>query len=85
MSHSHTCSSRLLAQPLRATLGLVNGCTKDLLDRLWAEEVEGQDIHFSWISQNRRTSRDCERLCASAEAFIYVAMSPLTVRRLACS
>ena len=34
-------------------------------------------------SQNRRTSRDYERLCATAEAFIYVAMSRLMVRRLA--
>jgi hypothetical protein len=40
---------------------------------------------FSWLSKNRRTSRDYERLCASAEAFIYVAMSRLMVRRLARS
>jgi transposase len=38
---------------------------------------------FSWLSQNRRMSKDYERLCASAEAFIYVAMSRLMVRRLA--
>jgi putative transposase len=25
---------------------------------------------FSWLSQNRRMSKDYERLCASAEAFI---------------
>jgi hypothetical protein len=25
---------------------------------------------FSWLGQNRRMSKDCERLCASAEAFI---------------
>ena len=37
---------------------------------------------FSWLSQNRRTSRDYERLCATGEAFIYVAMSRLMVRRL---
>jgi putative transposase len=40
---------------------------------------------FSWLSQKRRTSRDYERLCASGEAFIYVAMSRLMVRRLARS
>ena len=40
---------------------------------------------FSWLSQNRRTSRDYERLCSTAEAFIYVAMSRLMVRRLTCS
>ena len=38
---------------------------------------------FSWLSQNRRMSRDYERLCATAEAFIYVAMTRLMVRRLA--
>src|SRR5215207_7141965 len=29
---------------------------------------------FSWLSQNRRMSKDYERLCASAEAFVYAAM-----------
>ncbi len=38
---------------------------------------------FSWLSQNRRLSKDYERLPESAEAFIYVAMSRLMVRRLA--
>ncbi len=38
---------------------------------------------FSWLSQNRRTSKDHERLPESAEAFIYVAMSRLMARRLA--
>ena len=37
---------------------------------------------FSWLSQNRRMSKDYERLCASAEAFIYIAMIRLLVRRL---
>jgi hypothetical protein len=32
---------------------------------------------FSWLSQNRRMSKDYERLPESAEAFIYVAMSRL--------
>jgi putative transposase len=40
---------------------------------------------FSWLSQNRRLSKDYERLPESAEAFIYVAMSRLMVRRLARS
>jgi putative transposase len=40
----------------------------------------------SWLSQNRRMSKDYERLCATSEAFIYVAMSRrLMVRRLARS
>jgi len=38
---------------------------------------------FSWLSQNRRMSKDYERLCASAEAFVYAAMIRLMVRRLA--
>jgi len=38
---------------------------------------------FSWLGQNRRMSRDYERLCASAEAFIYAAKIRLMARRLA--
>jgi putative transposase len=40
---------------------------------------------FSWIDQNRRMSKDYERLPESSEAFIYVAMTRLMVRRLARS
>jgi putative transposase len=52
----------------------------EVLPRRWVVECT-----FSWLSQNRRTSRDYERLCVSGEAFIYVAMSRLMVRRLARS
>jgi putative transposase len=38
---------------------------------------------FSWLGQNRRMSKDYERLPESSEAFVYVAMSRLMVRRLA--
>jgi transposase len=38
---------------------------------------------FSWIDQNRRMSKDYERLPATSEAFIYLAMTRLMVRRLA--
>ena len=38
---------------------------------------------FSWIEQNRRMSKDYERLCASGEALVYAAMIRLMVRRLA--
>jgi putative transposase len=38
---------------------------------------------FSWLGQNRRMSKDYERLCSSAEAFVYAAMIRLMVRRLA--
>ena len=48
------------------------------LPRRWVVERT-----FSWISQNRRMSKDYERLCASAEAFVYAAMIRLMVRRLA--
>src|SRR5215216_2347653 len=40
---------------------------------------------FAWLGQNRRLSKDYERLPESAEAFIYVAMSRLMARRLARS
>jgi putative transposase len=38
---------------------------------------------FSWLSQNRRMSKDYERLCASGEALVYAAMIRLMTRRLA--
>ena len=37
---------------------------------------------FAWITRNRRLARDYERLAASSEAFIYVAMIRLGLRRL---
>jgi len=40
---------------------------------------------FSWLGQNRRMSKDYERLPESSEAFIYAAMSRLMARRLARS
>jgi putative transposase len=40
---------------------------------------------FSWLSQNRRLSKDYERLPETGETFIYVAMSRLMARRLARS
>ena len=50
------------------------------LPRRWVVERT-----FSWLCQNRRMSKDYERLCASAEAFVYAAMIRLMVRRLARS
>ena len=49
-----------------------------VLPRRWVVERT-----FSWLSQNRRMSNDYEKLCATAEAFIYAAMARLMVRRLA--
>ena len=49
-----------------------------VLPRRWVVERT-----FTWISQNRRMSKDYERLAETSEAFIYVAMTRLMVRRLA--
>ena len=48
-----------------------------VLPRRWVVERT-----FSWIDHNRRMSKDYERLPETSEAFIYVAMSRLMVRRL---
>jgi putative transposase len=48
------------------------------LPRRWVVERT-----FAWLSHNRRMSKDYERLCATSEAFVYVAMTRLMVRRLA--
>jgi putative transposase len=48
-----------------------------VLPRRWVVERT-----FSWIEHNRRMSKDYERLTETSEAFIYVAMSRLMVRRL---
>ena len=49
-----------------------------VLPRRWVVERT-----FSWLSQNRRMSKDYEKLTATAEAFIYAATTRLMVRRLA--
>ncbi len=48
-----------------------------VLPRRWVVERT-----FSWIDQNRRMSKDYERLCASGESLVYAAMIRLMVRRL---
>jgi hypothetical protein len=50
---------------------------RPFLPRRWIVERT-----FSWLSQNRMR-KDYQRLAECAEAFIYVAMSRLLVRRLA--
>jgi putative transposase len=49
----------------------------EVLPRRWVVERT-----FAWLGQNRRMSKDYERLCATGEAFVYAAMSRLMVRRL---
>ncbi len=51
-----------------------------VLPRRWVVERTS-----SWIDQNRRMSKDYERLPETGEAFVYVAMSRLMARRLARS
>jgi putative transposase len=48
------------------------------LPRRWVVERT-----FSWLGQNRRMSKDYERLATTSEVFVYVAMTRLMVRRLA--
>jgi putative transposase len=38
---------------------------------------------IAWIDQQRRMSKDYEKLCASGEALVYAAMIRLMTRRLA--
>jgi putative transposase len=49
-----------------------------VLPRRWVVERT-----FAWLGQNRRLSKDYERLCATSEAMVYAATSRLMVRRLA--
>jgi putative transposase len=49
-----------------------------VLRRRWVVERT-----FAWLGQNRRLSKDYERVCESSEALVYAAMSRLMVRRLA--
>ena len=49
-----------------------------VLPRRWVVERT-----LSWIEQQRRMSKDYERLCASGESFVYAAMIRLMTRRLA--
>lgn len=49
-----------------------------VLPRRWVVERT-----FSWHLQNRRLRKDYERLCATSEALIYLAMIRLVLRRLA--
>jgi putative transposase len=51
---------------------------RGVLPRRWVVERT-----FAWLGQNRRLSKDYERLCETSEALMYAAMSRLMVRRLA--
>jgi putative transposase len=49
-----------------------------VLPRRWVVERT-----FAWLGQNRRLSKEYERLCETSAAFIYAAMVRVMVRRLA--
>ena len=51
---------------------------RPFLPRRWVVERT-----FSWLGQNRRMSKDYERLAETSETLVYVAMTRLMVRRLA--
>ena len=51
-----------------------------VLPRRWVVERS-----FAWTGQNRRLSKDYERVPETGEAFMYAAMMRLMVRRLARS
>ncbi len=51
-----------------------------VLSRRWVVERS-----FSWTDQNRRMSKDYERVPETGEAFMYVVMIRLMTRRLARS
>ena len=38
---------------------------------------------FGWLNLQRRLSKDYEALCETTETWIYIAMTGLTLRRLA--
>jgi transposase len=52
--------------------------TRPFLPKRWIVERT-----FLWLVQNKRMSKEYERLPETSEAFIYVAMSRLMARRLA--
>jgi hypothetical protein len=65
---------------------VVRGETGDQTDQESRSAGTEPQVDFScWTDQNRRMSKDYERLPESSEAFIYAAMSRLMARRLARS
>src|SRR5215212_4753939 len=71
----------------------INCCKKEGMKTNWQELMPPRGFQvlprrwvvertFSWIDHNRRMSKDYERLAETSEAFIYLAMSRLMVRRL---
>lgn len=71
-----------LARHRRIKLEIVRRCDQTrgfkLLPKRWIVERT-----FGWLSQARRLNRDYETSTESAEAFIYIAMIRIMIRRLA--
>lgn len=70
----------------RAALRLPYGGPLAFFDEYFAHVPKAAEPHgvpVIYLGQNRRMSKDYERLPESSEAFVYVAMSRLMVRRLA--
>ena len=71
-----------VAQRFRFHLALVKRPKEQkgfaVLPRRWVVERT-----FAWLSHNRRLSKDYERLAHSSEAFIYIAMTRIMLKRLA--
>ncbi len=51
-----------------------------VLPRRWVVERT-----FTWLCRNRRMGKDYETLCATGEAYVYVTLTRLMVRRLGCA
>ena len=71
-------SDRTRVPEAKSRTGLMPPQGFTVLPRRWVVERT-----FSWLGQNRRMSKDYERLPESSEAFVYVAMSRLMARRMA--
>ncbi len=69
----------------RITKGERNGKHPETKNDIWRYCGWVIERTFSWLGQNRRLSKDYEQHCESEEAWIYIAMTRLLVKRLAAA